>query len=83
MVPRMLTWRDWPARFDILVNGILRQTVNATTFNGEITEWLLDAQGRLPRGAYHRIEIRPNLPANVRQMAAVKGFVNSRGDMAL
>jgi len=83
MVPNMAAWREQPTRFDVIVNGQLRQTITSTRLNRDITDWLLNAQGRLSRGTYHRIEIRPNLPSNIRVMAAVKGFVNSRGDRAL
>ena len=83
MEPRMALWREQPTNFQIIINGVLRQTVNATHFNRDITDWLLDAQGRLLRGVYNRIEIRPNLPAHIRQMACVQGFVNSRGNRAL
>ena len=83
MEPRMAFWREQPTSFQIIINGTVRQTVNSTHFNRDITDWLLDAQGRLLRGVYNRVEIRPNLPAHIRQMACVQGFVNSRGNRAL
>ena len=83
MTPRMAFHTEQPTSFEIIINGVTRQTVTATHFNRDITDWLLDAQGRLLRGVYNRIEIRPNLPAHIRQMACVQGFVNSRGNRAL
>jgi phage minor structural protein len=83
MTPRMVTWGVAPTQFTIRINGTNRQTTTATRLNRDITQWLLDAQGRLPRGTYHRIDVIPNAPAHIRLMASVKGFINSRGDRAL
>jgi len=73
-----------PTSFDVLINGRQVQTVSATEFaNGfqrDITQWLLNDQGRIQRNSYYRIEIRPNAPAHVQMTLSVQGFIHSRGD---
>ena len=76
-----MAWHNvQPARFDIIINGVVRQTVTAWEFQRDITDWMLNAQGRINRNAYYRIEIRPNAPAHVQMTLSVQGFIQSRGN---
>lgn len=70
-----------PNNFSIYVNGAADPviTVNATSFEDDITEWLLDAQKQVPRNQWIDIEIRPNDLAYVQASVFVQGFVQSRG----
>lgn len=68
-----------PTAFDIYVNGTRKTTVNAKTFDGDITSWLLNASNQIPRDTWIDVEIRPNDLAYVVCSVFVQGFVQSRG----
>ena len=65
--------------FDIYVNNSKKVTVNATSFDGDITTWLLDSQNLVPRDTWIDVEIRPNDLAYVVSSVFTQGFVQSRG----
>ena len=65
--------------FDIYVSGVKKTTVNATNYDGDITQWLLNAQRQIPRNSWIRVEIRPNQMAYVTSSVFIQGFVQSRG----
>ena len=65
--------------FSIYVGGTLKATVNAKTYDGDITTWLLNAQNQVPRNSWIDVEIRPNDLAYVQCSVFVQGFVQSRG----
>lgn len=66
--------------FDIYVNGEKRTYVDSRSFEGDISEWLLGDDKRIPRNSWIRLEIRPNDLAYVISSVFVQGFVQSRGD---
>ena len=68
-----------PTKFDIYVGGTKKATVNAKTFNGDITQWLLNDRNQVPRDSWINIEIVPNTLAYVVSSVFVQGFVQSRG----
>ena len=68
-----------PTKFYIYVGGTLKATVNATSYNGDITAWLLNAQNQTPRNSWIDMEIRPDDLAYVQASVFVQGFVQSRG----
>lgn len=69
-----------PTAFDIYVKNEIRATVNAKSYNGDITQWLLDSNTQtIPRNTWIDVEIRPNSLAYVQASVFVQGFVQSRG----
>ena len=65
--------------FGIYVGGQLKQTISATRWEGDITQWLLNDSGLIPRDSWIKVEIRPNAMAYVVSSVFVQGFVQSRG----
>jgi hypothetical protein len=68
-----------PSSFDIYIHGNKIATVNATSYNDDITAWLLDSDNQVPRNRWIDVEIRPNDLAYVVCSVFVQGFVQSRG----
>lgn len=68
-----------PTAFDIYVGNVKKATVNSTSYDGDITQWLLNNQNQVPRNTWIDIEIRPNDLAYVVSSVFVQGFVQSRG----
>lgn len=65
--------------FDIYVGSTLKATISEKRYEGDITQWLLNASGQVPRDSWIKIEIRPNDLAYVVSSVFVQGFVQSRG----
>ena len=68
-----------PTKFDIYVGNDIRATVNAKSYDGDITQWLLNNQNLVPRNQWINVEIVPNDLAYVQASVFVQGFVQSRG----
>lgn len=68
-----------PKQLSIYVNGVFRQSVDGTSVEVDITDWLVE-DGKIPRGTWHEIEVRPNDLAYIMIDMYVQGFVQSRGD---
>lgn len=66
--------------FDLYVSGKKKTTINAKSWESDITEWLLNNDGKIPRNSWIKVEIRPNDLAYVISSVFVQGFVQSRGD---
>lgn len=70
--------------FSTVING---QTVRCnsdgkmpyTSFDGDITSWLLNDKNLIPRNSWIDVEIRPDALAYVQCSVFVQGFVQSRG----
>ena len=65
--------------FDIYVGNTKKTTVNATSYNGDITQWLLNNKNQVPRDQWIDVTIVPNDLAYVVSSVFVQGFVQSRG----
>lgn len=65
--------------FDIYVGNVKKTTVNATSYNGDITQWLLNNKNQVPRDQWIDVTIVPNDLAYVVSSVFVQGFVQSRG----
>lgn len=68
-----------PQRFSLYVNGAKKADFEGTTAELDVTDYLVEG-GRIPRGRWLSIEIRPNDLAYVSLDLIVQGFVQSRGD---
>ena len=68
-----------PSSFQIYVSGKYKTTINSTSYNNDITSWLLNDKNQIPRNSWIDIEIRPNDLAYVQSSVFVQGFVQSRG----
>ena len=71
-----------PSGFDIYVGGEKKNTdgmIGSTSYNDDITAWLIDSSGTIPRNRWIDIEIRPNDKAYIVTSVFVQGFVQSRG----
>lgn len=68
-----------PQRFSLYVNGVKKADFEGTTAELDVTDYLVE-DGKIPRGRWLNIEIRPNDLAYVSLDLIVQGFVQSRGD---
>ncbi len=68
-----------PQRFSLYVNGAKKADFEGQTAELDVTDFLVE-DGRIPRGRWLSIEIRPNDLAYVSLDLIVQGFVQSRGD---
>lgn len=71
-----------PSNFSLYVNGTYKATFNSRTQDVDLTSYLV-SNGSIPRGSFHKIEIRPNDLAYISIDMFVQGFVQSRGDNTL
>lgn len=69
-----------PTYFDIIVNDKKIKTVNAKEDELEITQFLVDETGMIPRDKWLKIEIKPNDLAYISLTLAFQGYIQSRGD---
>ncbi len=72
-----------PQSFTLYVNGKARQTFSTTSAELDITRYLLDSGGKIPRGTWHNVEIRPNDLSYITINIYLQGFVQSRGDQTV
>lgn len=79
IIPGIFESSERATQFYIYVNGKRVATVKATTYDGDITKWLLNDSNMIPRNSWIRIEIRPDKLAYVVSSVFVQGFVQSRG----
>lgn len=68
-----------PTAFDIYVGGKKKVTITDKKYNDDISQWLLNADNKIPRNSWIKVEIRPNDLAYVVSSVFVQGFVQSRG----
>ena len=68
-----------PTKFDVYVNSKYKTTIYDTSYEGDITEWILNDRNQVPRGTWITVEFRPNDLAYVVSSVFVQGFVQSRG----
>lgn len=69
-----------PKSFKIYLNGEVVRTVKSTSFDGDITKWIVDPESQqIPRDQWIDVDIRPNDNAYVQASVFVQGFVQSRG----
>lgn len=69
---------EYPKSAEILVNGAVVATMG-TEFEGDITHLLVADDGKIPRGQFLEIGIRPNTIAYVTISVAAQGFIQSKG----
>jgi len=68
-----------PTSADLYVNGIKKATIPASSSEIDITQYLLNAQGYVPRGSWINLEVRPNDLSYVIINLFVQGFIQSAG----
>lgn len=68
-----------PKSFSVYVKGEKIVTVKNTSYDKDITAWLLNESNQIPRDSWIDVEIRPNDLAYVQSSVFVQGFVQSRG----
>lgn len=69
-----------PRGFNIKVNGKSQGYISDSSWELDITNYLLDNKKRISRGTWHSIEIVPNDLAYISIDLMLQGFVQSRGD---
>lgn len=69
---------EYPKSAEILVNGAVVSSMG-TEFEGDITHLLVADDGKIPRGQFLEIGIRPNTIAYVTISVAAQGFIQSKG----
>ena len=68
-----------PTSADLYVNGIKKATIPASSSEIDITQYLLNEQGYVPRGSWINLEVRPNDLSYVIINLFVQGFIQSAG----
>jgi len=61
------------------VNGIKKATIQASSSEIDITQYLLNEQGYVTRGSWINLEVRPNDLSYVIINLFVQGFIQSAG----
>lgn len=69
---------EMPRSAEILVNGKTVRSME-TDFEGDITALLVGEDGKIPRGQFIEIAVKPNTIAYVTISVAAQGFIQSRG----
>ena len=69
-----------PQGFALYVNGNKKAVFPGRSAELDITNYLLDADNRIPRGAWLALEVRPDDLAYVSIDLIIQGFIQSRGD---
>lgn len=72
-----------PTSFTLFVNGKRIRTYYSSDEEIDITKDMLDRYGKIPRGNWQSVEIRPNDLAYISIDLNFQGFVQSRGDMSV
>lgn len=65
--------------FDIYVNGSLKQAIKESSWEGDISPWLIGESGTIPRDSWIELEIRPKALSYVVSSIFIQGFCQSRG----
>jgi phage minor structural protein len=68
-----------PTKADLYVNGVKKATIPASSSEIDITQYLLNAQGYVPRGSWINLEVRPNDLSYVIINLFIQGFIQSAG----
>ena len=68
-----------PTSADLYVNGVKKATIPASSSEIDITQYLLNAQGYVPRGSWINLEVKPNDLSYVIINLFVQGFIQSAG----
>ena len=68
-----------PTSADLYVNGIKKATIPASSSEIDITQYLLNEQGYVPRGSWINLEVKPNDLSYVIINLFVQGFIQSAG----
>ena len=79
IIPGIYESTTSPSSFSIYVGSTLKTTISGTSYNGDITQWLLNNQNMIPRNTWITVTIVPNALAYVVSSVFVQGFVQSRG----
>ena len=66
--------------FDLIVNNRRVATINGYDYETDITDYLVDETGKIPRGRWLSIEVRPNDLAYINISLAFQGYIQSIGD---
>jgi len=69
--------------FKVIINGVERLNVSGKTLNRDISEFMVNAQKKIPRNTYFKIEILPNDAAWVQITVSLQGFIQSRGNYTM
>lgn len=77
--PGIFEASETPTSFGIYVGGQLKINIESKTYEADITEYLLDETGLIPRDRWITVTIVPNKLAYIVSSVFVQGFVQSRG----
>ena len=70
-------------QFRLVVNGADRGLYTTTDTEVNLVPYLLDGKGRIERGRWHTVAVRPNDVARVEMSYYVQGFIRSEGTRAI
>ena len=72
-----------PQSFSLYVNGAKKADFSGRTAEIDLTALLVGGDGRIPRGSWLSLEVRPDDLAYISIDLMVQGFVQSRGDQTV
>ncbi len=68
-----------PQSFSVYINGTQKGTFATKTAEIDITSFLIGVDGKIPRGQWFTLEIRPDSLTYASIVLVVQGFIQSRG----
>lgn len=68
---------EMPESASVKINGV-EAFVMDRTWEGEITKWMVDSSGNIPRGKFVDIEVKPNINAFVTIAVAAQAFISGK-----
>lgn len=68
---------EMPESASVKING-KDAFVMGTTWEGDITQWMQDTSGNVPRGRFVNIEVKPNINAFVTMSVAAQAFISGK-----
>lgn len=68
-----------PRSFSVWIDGVKKGTFSTKTAEIDLTNFLIGSDGKIPRGKWFALEIRPNDLAYISIVLVVQGFIQSRG----
>lgn len=68
---------ETPESASVKINGV-EAFVMGKTWEGEITQWMVDSSGNIPRGKFVDIEVKPNINAFVTIAVAAQAFISGK-----
>ena len=68
---------ETPSRADVYINGEFAFSMG-TSYEGDITQYLIGSSGKIPRGTFIKLQVKPDTLAKVTVSSATQAFIQSK-----